>query len=184
MSPFYLRMSKLRDIGNSLLMRCRVLRCLTAGSSLTFKRGEDEFQPRTQNKGLVHFKGCFRKFPKSSTSREIFSLRSRLLYEFQHREKRDSGRLAGLRCDQLGFWSKSQKELCLLLHEVIALSPSWNFYPLQGITNQAINFSQLDGLRRKASYIIGHFRVPKTLTFKMRLSAQPFLWKWVLFAWE
>ena len=24
----------------------------------------------------------------------------------------------------------------------------------------------------------------KTLTFKMRKSAQPFLWKWVLFAWE
>ena len=24
----------------------------------------------------------------------------------------------------------------------------------------------------------------KTLTFKMRPSAQPFLWKWVLFAWE
>ena len=33
-------------------------------------------------------------------------------------------------------------------------------------------------------YEIGHFRVPKTLTFKMRLGAQPFLWKWVLFAWE
>ena len=31
---------------------------------------------------------------------------------------------------------------------------------------------------------IGHFRVPKTLTFKMRLGAQPFLWKWVSFAWE
>ena len=31
---------------------------------------------------------------------------------------------------------------------------------------------------------IGHFRVPKSLTFKMRLGAQPFLWKWVLFAWE
>ena len=31
---------------------------------------------------------------------------------------------------------------------------------------------------------IGHFRVPKTLTFKMRLGAQSFFWKWVLFAWE
>ena len=31
---------------------------------------------------------------------------------------------------------------------------------------------------------IGHFRVSKTLTFKMRPSAQPFSWKWVLFAWE
>ena len=29
-----------------------------------------------------------------------------------------------------------------------------------------------------------HFRVPKAITFKLRPSAQPFLWKWVLFAWE
>ena len=33
-------------------------------------------------------------------------------------------------------------------------------------------------------FLIGHFRAPKTLTFKMRLRAQPFLWKWVLFSWE
>ena len=33
-------------------------------------------------------------------------------------------------------------------------------------------------------HLIGHFRVPKTLTFKMRPSAQPVLWKWVLFTWE
>ena len=32
--------------------------------------------------------------------------------------------------------------------------------------------------------IIGYFRVPKTITFKMRLGTQPFLWKWVLFVWE
>ena len=31
---------------------------------------------------------------------------------------------------------------------------------------------------------IGLFRVPKALTFKMRPGAQPFLWKWVLLAWE
>ena len=37
--------------------------------------------------------------------------------------------------------------------------------------------------RSSANYLIGHFRVPKTLTFKMRLGAQPFLWKWV-FSWE
>ena len=29
----------------------------------------------------------------------------------------------------------------------------------------------------KVNMSIGHFRVPKTLTFKMRLSAKPFLWK-------
>ena len=33
-------------------------------------------------------------------------------------------------------------------------------------------------------HLIGHFRVPKPLIFKMRLGAQTFLWKWVLFAWE
>ena len=31
---------------------------------------------------------------------------------------------------------------------------------------------------------VGHFRVQKTLTFKIRPSAQPCLWKWVLFALE
>ena len=31
---------------------------------------------------------------------------------------------------------------------------------------------------------VGHFEVPKTLTFKMKPSVKPFLWEWVLFAWE
>ena len=34
------------------------------------------------------------------------------------------------------------------------------------------------------NFTIGRLRVPKTLTFKMRLGAQPFLWKWVIFAWK
>lgn len=34
---------------------------------------------------------------------------------------------------------------------------------------------------QKAMLIIGHFLVPQTLTFKTRLSAKPFLCKWVLF---
>ena len=33
-------------------------------------------------------------------------------------------------------------------------------------------------------YGIGHFRVPKPLTFKTRPSWKPVLWKWVWFAWE
>ena len=37
---------------------------------------------------------------------------------------------------------------------------------------------------QKKSPVIGHVRVPKTLIFKMRLGAQPFFWKWVLFAWK
>ena len=32
--------------------------------------------------------------------------------------------------------------------------------------------------------LIGHFRVLKTPTWKMKPSAQPFLWEWVLFPWE
>ena len=39
-------------------------------------------------------------------------------------------------------------------------------------------------LDRKRSCQIGHFWVPKTLTFEMRPSAPPFLWKWVLFGWK
>ena len=31
---------------------------------------------------------------------------------------------------------------------------------------------------------IGHFRVPLCLCFKASLSAKPFLWKWLWFAWE
>ena len=33
-------------------------------------------------------------------------------------------------------------------------------------------------------YGIGHFRVPKPLTFKTRPSWKPFLWKWVSLVWE
>ena len=32
--------------------------------------------------------------------------------------------------------------------------------------------------------LICHFQIPKTLTFKLGLGAQPFLWKWVSFALE
>ena len=48
-------------------------------------------------------------------------------------------------------------------------------------------FSRSNKWQMMASHFvsaIGHFRVPKTYPFKMRPSAQPFLWKWVLFAWE
>ena len=38
--------------------------------------------------------------------------------------------------------------------------------------------------RQKDCMTKGHFRVPRTLTFKLGPSAQPFLWKWVLFEWE
>ena len=33
-------------------------------------------------------------------------------------------------------------------------------------------------------HAIGHFRVPFCLSFKARLSAKPFLWKWLWFAWK
>ena len=32
--------------------------------------------------------------------------------------------------------------------------------------------------------LIGHFRVPLCLCFKASLSAKPFLWKWLWFAWK
>ena len=33
-------------------------------------------------------------------------------------------------------------------------------------------------------YLIGHFRVPFFLCFTASLSAKPFLWKWLWFAWK
>ena len=60
------------------------------------------------------------------------------------------------------------------------------FKPLE----QAINLSILWPICWNELYIvkefapIGYFRVPKTLTFRMRPSAQAFLWKWPLFARE
>ena len=47
---------------------------------------------------------------------------------------------------------------------------------------QAAPGSRLQAVRDSRE--IGHFRVPKTLTFKRWPSAQPFLWKWVLPAWK
>ena len=45
-------------------------------------------------------------------------------------------------------------------------------------------FRLLQAVRDSRVREIGHFWVPKTLTFKMRPSAQPFLWKRVLLAWD
>ena len=45
----------------------------------------------------------------------------------------------------------------------------------------APRLSQLFQLPQNA---IGHFQVPKTLTFETRQSSKPFLWKWSLFVWE
>ena len=55
------------------------------------------------------------------------------------------------------------------------------------IVNRALQLdNEVEGMifLEKDYFSTGHFRVPKTLTFKARPSAQPFLWKWVLFAWE
>ena len=55
------------------------------------------------------------------------------------------------------------------------------------IVNRALQLDdEVEGMLfwEKDDFSIGHLRVAKTLTFKTRPSAQPFLWKWVLFAWE
>ena len=56
----------------------------------------------------------------------------------------------------------------ILIHWIV-------IYPV----NSAINL-----LKNQGQMTNGDFRVPKTLTYKMKLGAQPFLWKWVLFAWK
>ena len=58
----------------------------------------------------------------------------------------------------------------------------WN--EVLGIRNLLHGIQDLKCLGVPYKGRIGHLRVPKTLTFKMKLGAQPFLWKWVLFAWE
>ena len=45
-------------------------------------------------------------------------------------------------------------------------------------------FSTVIELSRFQTRPVSHFRDPKALTFKTRLSAKPFLWKRVIFAWE
>ena len=63
-------------------------------------------------------------------------------------------------------------------------------YPSQWKLSVASAFPSITGCGNElltalpVTNLVGHFRVPKTLTFKMRPSAQLFLWKWVLFAWE
>ena len=55
------------------------------------------------------------------------------------------------------------------------------------IVNRALQLDdEVEGMLfwEKDDFLTGHFRVRKTLTFKTRPSAQPFSWKWVLFAWE
>ena len=57
------------------------------------------------------------------------------------------------------------------------------FVPQNSPTMHFDNY--LDPFSRATSkWRIDHFRLLKTLTFKMRPRAQPFLWKWVLFTWE
>ena len=53
-----------------------------------------------------------------------------------------------------------------------------NAYAKFGVTNK----EHYGMLWYFLEWSIGHFRVPKNLTFKTRLSAKPLLWKWVLFA--
>ena len=53
----------------------------------------------------------------------------------------------------------------------------WN--PLGGIQNPRMSWVTVITRTIECQWKIDHFRVPKTLTFKMRPSAQPFLWKWL-----
>ena len=54
------------------------------------------------------------------------------------------------------------------------------------IVNRALQLDEVEGILfwEKDYFSIGHLRVAKTLAFKTRPSAPPFLWKCVSFAWE
>ena len=75
--------------------------------------------------------------------------------------------------------SLSSKRVVMMHTKVIA-----TYYPIVYLSidvTSYLNIRECDVFLVKT---IGHFWVQKTLTFKMRPNAQPFLWKWVLFAWE
>ena len=84
--------------------------------------------------------------------------------------------------------SKKLKFHCKVLITIAAnICISWMFISRlteTDVCNSTIGFGSIKSCSRRFAPGIGHFRVPKTLTFKMRLGAQPFLGKWVLFAWE
>ena len=57
----------------------------------------------------------------------------------------------------------------------------WLLYCMSQSGRMLLQVSSMDPSLRASA--LGHFRVPKTLTFKVRPSAEHFLWKSVLFAW-
>ena len=74
----------------------------------------------------------------------------------------------------------------LYCQESIALHiiPAKAFGTLSRIFIWNLFFSTLLVHREGRLTWIGHFQVPKILTFRARLSAKPFLWKWVSIAWN
>ena len=88
-----------------------------------------------------------------------------------------------------GWWGSSSKKdnsvchklLCRLSQSPSLLISGSGSAPQQEALAQCLAHFAFPLIMRRS---IGHFRVPKTLIFKMRLGAQSFLWKWVSFARE
>ena len=73
---------------------------------------------------------------------------------------------------------------CLRWWLVLENSCLVNLFTSELLPQSACRSTSFALLLTSVSQAIGHFRVTRTLTLKMRPSAQPFLWKWVLLAWE
>ena len=93
------------------------------------------------------------------------------------------------------FLSSFLRKRCKFSDEPDFSKPAWNFLTALFFTvvdlanSRALTPNVYDNGNAIEVFIdlvmiIGYFRVPETLTFKMRLGTQPFLWKWVLFARE
>ena len=81
-------------------------------------------------------------------------------------------------------WYQRIKHLLIL---VVVFVLNWSLLCVHRISVDIFTRKRLSLEQAKKTvlyHIIGLFRVPRTLTFKTRLGAQPILWKWVLFAWE
>ena len=126
--------------------------------------------------------------PCIGISMEKFEQRKKTAPRRMNRSKPDDGKYqVKLVCDDQVYIASEQALLFRRAKRVSGAAPRWRFLP------RLASLAQIGDLARRLKYtvvifcglkITGHFRLPKTFTSRTRLSAKPFLWKGVMFAWE
>ena len=87
----------------------------------------------------------------------------------------------GIRVSQVG---EPPSDMCSRTRETHILSdmcsPTWETHIPSGLYRSCTKLTHPSPRVLGVQISIGHFRVPKNLTFKARLSAKPLIWKWFL----